>query len=229
MNNQECEVRSGIVNINSDEPVFYHFSIKTSKCCGICNNNNNPYAKMCVPDVIKNINVKVFNLMSKTNERRHIKWHERCKCKCRLDASIYNNKQRCNEDKCTCECTELNGKGVCDKGFIWNPSSCECESNKSCDVREYLDYGDCKFRKRLVGKLVQECTENLAEAKIAEITLAEDENKYKCSSCALYIVLFSIIFTINIGVGTYFIYYKYVNRNKENISRCDYVYQKSNY
>ena len=71
MNNQECKVRPEIVNVNSDEPVFYPFSIKTSKCSGSCNNINNPYAKLCVPDVVKNLNVKVFNLMSRTNETRH--------------------------------------------------------------------------------------------------------------------------------------------------------------
>ena len=54
MNNQECKVRPQIVNVNSDEPVFYPFSIKTSKCSGSCNNINDPYAKMCVPDVVKN-------------------------------------------------------------------------------------------------------------------------------------------------------------------------------
>ena len=47
----------------------------------------------CVPNVVKSLNVKVFNLMSRTNETRHIKWHETCKCKCRLDASVCNNKQ----------------------------------------------------------------------------------------------------------------------------------------
>ena len=72
MNNQECKVRPQIVNVNSDEPVFYPFSIKTSKCSGSCNNINDPYAKMCVPDVVKNLNVKVFNLMLRTNETRHI-------------------------------------------------------------------------------------------------------------------------------------------------------------
>ena len=93
MNNQVCKVRPEIINVNSNEPVFYPFSIKTSKCSGSCNNINDPYAKICVPDVV-NLNVKLFNLMSRTNETRHIKWHEMCKCKCRLDASVCNNKQR---------------------------------------------------------------------------------------------------------------------------------------
>ena len=50
---------------------FILFSIKTSKCSGSCNNINNPYAKLCVPNVAKNFNVKVFNLVSTTNETRH--------------------------------------------------------------------------------------------------------------------------------------------------------------
>ena len=86
MNNQECKVKQEIINVNSGEPVFYLFSIKTSKCSGSCNNINDPYAKMYVPDVVKNLNIKVFNLMSRINEARHIKWHETCKFKCRLDA-----------------------------------------------------------------------------------------------------------------------------------------------
>ena len=73
MNNQNCKVRPEVININSNEPVFYPFSIKTSKCSGSCNNINDPYAKISVPEVIKNLNVKVLNLMSRTNETRHIK------------------------------------------------------------------------------------------------------------------------------------------------------------
>ena len=71
MNNQECKVRPEIVNVNSDEPVFYLFTIKTSKCSSSCNSINDPYAKMCVSIVVKNLNVKVFNLMSRPNETRH--------------------------------------------------------------------------------------------------------------------------------------------------------------
>ena len=118
MTSQECKVRPEIANVNSDEPVLYPFSIKASKCGGSSNNINDPYAKMCVRDAVKNLNVKVFNLMSRTKETRHIKWHETCKCKCRLDASVCNNKERGNGDKCSCECKELIDKGVCDKGSI---------------------------------------------------------------------------------------------------------------
>ena len=124
--------------------LIFPFSIKASKCSGSCNNINNLHAKLRVPDVSKNVNVKAFNLMSRTNEKRHIEWHETCKCKCRLDTSVCNNKKRLSDEKCRCECKELTDKGVCDKGSIWNPSNCECECNKSCDTWEYLDYGNCK-------------------------------------------------------------------------------------
>ena len=121
MNNQECKVRPKIVNVNRNEPVFYPLVLKQV---------NDPYAKLCVADVVKNINIKEFSLTSRTNKTRHVKWHETCKCKCRLDSSVCNNKQRWNDNKCRCECKELIDKGICEKGFIWNPSNCECEFDK---------------------------------------------------------------------------------------------------
>ena len=70
MNNQECNVQPQIANVDSNGHVFFHFSIKASKCSVVCNNINDPYTKLCVSDVVKNLNVKVFNLMSRTNETR---------------------------------------------------------------------------------------------------------------------------------------------------------------
>ena len=176
MINQECKTRTQIVNVNSNNPIFCPFSIKISKCNGNCNNINDPYSKICVPDNIKTLNVKVFNLISRTNETRFIEWHETCKCKWRLDAIVCNIKQRWNNDKCRCERKELIDKGVFDKRFIWNPSNCECECDKACGIGEYLDYEDCKWRKKLIDKLVDECTETVEEVKLGKITLAKNEN-----------------------------------------------------
>ena len=94
MNNQECTVRPKIVDNNRNNPMFYPFSIKVNKCSGNCNNINDPYPKICVPDTVKDLNVRVFNLLSRTDETRHIKWHETCKCICRLDKIICNSKQK---------------------------------------------------------------------------------------------------------------------------------------
>ena len=109
---------------------------------------------------------------------------------------------------CRFECKQLIDKGVFNKGFTWNPSSCECECDKVCDTGEYLDYENCKCRKKIVDKLVEECIETVEEVKLAKITLAKNENSYKCSFCTVYFVLFWILFTINVGgIGVNFIYF----------------------
>ena len=88
MNNQECKVRLQISIFNSEEPMFFSFQYqKKNNNSGSCNNINDSHAKLCVPDVVKNLNVRAFNLMSRTNETRDIECHEACKCKCRLDAN----------------------------------------------------------------------------------------------------------------------------------------------
>ena len=69
---QGCKIRPAMVNINNNEPLFYPYSILVHKCSGSCNDINNPYAKLCVPGVIKSINIKLFNLVSRSNERRYV-------------------------------------------------------------------------------------------------------------------------------------------------------------
>ena len=88
MINQKYMSRPKTIDLNSDQPVFYPYSIKVNKCSGSCNTINDPFAKLCVPDIAKNINVKVFNLMARINETRQIVWHETCKCTCRLTSTI---------------------------------------------------------------------------------------------------------------------------------------------
>ena len=106
MINQKCISRPKIIDVTPDEAVFYPYSIKVNKCSGSCNNINDPFAKLCVPDVVKDINVKVFNLMARINETRQMVWHETCKCVCKLTKAICNAKPVWNKDKCQCECKE---------------------------------------------------------------------------------------------------------------------------
>ena len=159
--------------------------------------------------------------MSGTNETKFIKWHETCKCICRLDGIICNSKQQWNENKCRCECKELIDKGTCDKGFIWNPSNCECECDKNCDIGEYLDYENCKYRKKLADKLTDECTETIEEMKLTNITFCENENNYECGSCIVYIVLMIVVIVISTGITVYLIYYNWSliknNTHKETL------------
>ena len=206
MNNQACIARPEIININSNNPIFYPFSVKINRCSGNYNNINDPHARICIPDTVKKLNVKVFNLMSLTNETRSIEWHETSKCKCRLNETICNNKQRWNKDKCRSECKELINKGVCDKGYLFNTSNCECEYDKSWNINisQYLDCSDCKPKKKLIDPLIEECTENDDKTKIVNITV-----KNKNSSCKVYLVLMTVVFTSFTGVTIYFVYYNW--------------------
>ena len=215
MNNQECKARRKIININNNEPVFYPFSIKVNKCSGSCNNINDPYAKLCVPDIVKNINIKVFHLMLFSSQTRHIEWHETCKCKCRLDVSVCNNKQRWNEDKCRCEFREeLSDKERCDKEFDWSPSKCKCECDKSCDIGEYLDYKNRKCRKKIVGELSEECSKNIDENEMVyNETLNVSLSDYRCNSCTLHIVLSAVFLVTNTVNSTTFIYFYWYSKN----------------
>ena len=79
----------------------------------------------------------------------------------------------------------------------------ECECDKACDVGEYLEYENCKCRNKLVDQIVDECVETVEKVKLAQITLAENENRYKCSSRTVYIVLMIVVFTICVRIGTY--------------------------
>ena len=102
---------------------------------------------------------------------------------------------------------------------FWNPANYECECNKPCDFSEYLDYENCKCGKKIVDKLVEECNETIGEVKLTKIIHTENENSCKHNSYTVYTVLFLIFFIINVGIGNYFVYYKYTNRNKRNVSK----------
>ena len=92
--------------------------------------------------------------------------------------------------------------------------SVKCD--KSWDIGEYLDYKNCKCKKKLVDKLIDECTETIEEVKLAEITIFENENKY--GSCKVYIVLMVVGFTTFIGITICFVYYNW-SLIKNNVSR----------
>ena len=188
MKNQEC--KTGEVIINSDY-MLYPFNIKVSKCNGNCNNIPNPYSSVCVPNVIKNITAKVFDLMSRKNKTKQIKWHESCKCACRLDPNICNNKQEWNKDKCRCECL-VDKK--CDNKFAWNPGNCKCEYKKKAAF------------------LVEECeiidNKTVPVKKLNKtVSIKENNSLDSCKSFFASTILFLLISVITVGAFVYF----YVN------------------
>ena len=100
---------------------------------------------------------------------------------------------------------------MCGKGFIWNPSNCECECDKSCDIGEYLDYKNCTCRDELVNILLEECSENIDGNKMLHNksldVISLNDYKKVCNSCTIYIVLFAVFFITVISISSVFIYF----------------------
>ena len=95
LKNLECKTREVVAK---SEHMTFPCDLKVNRCNGSCNNITNPYAKVCVPYIIKNVSVKMFDLMTLTNKTKQVIFHESCKCVCRLDTIASNNKQKWNND-----------------------------------------------------------------------------------------------------------------------------------
>ena len=120
--------------------------------------------------------------------------------------SICNDKQRWNNEKPRSECKELIYKGRCDKGFIWNLSTCECKCDKSCDIGQYLDCKNRKCQEEITDKLVEECSENIDVNEMIYNATLNDHRKV-FNSCKIYIVLLVIFFIASISCSSAFIYF----------------------
>ena len=174
--------------------------------------------------------------------------HETCKCICRLNKIICNNKQRWNKDQCRCECKKLIDKGVCDKGYIFNPSNCKCECDKSCNISQYLDYLDCKCKNNIIDLIAEKftehdddktklvnitVTENDNQTKIVNITVTKNDNKTKIvnktveNSCKVYIILTIVAIVISTVFSVYFVYYNwFLIKNKDFCTKYNIILTK---
>ena len=145
LKNQECGIKKVIID---NDYMTFPYKIGVDRCVGSCNDVDSPYYKVCLPDVVKNISVKVFDMISPRNELKNITFHKSCKCHCLLDEKVCNNKQKWNKDKCRCECLEIKD---CENRSFWNVVNCRCEFKKAAklmmeeeckkvvDIREIAD------------------------------------------------------------------------------------------
>ena len=98
------------------------------------------------------------------NETRNVLWLESCKCVCKLNSAVFNNKQIWNSDTCRCDRNEdFAGIINCTEGYMWNPSTCECKCDMWCKSGQYLDHKNCVCKNKLVGGLIEECTSVINE------------------------------------------------------------------
>ena len=164
--NQKCMPRPKILDINEDvgEALFYPYNVLVNKCSGSCNTFDNPMAKFAFPNVIKRVYMQVYNFLMMLNETRNVLWHESCKCICKLNSSVCNNKQIWNGDTCRGDCNEdFAGIINCTKGYMWNPSTCECQCDMWCKPGQYLDHKNFICKNKLIGSVIEECTSVINE------------------------------------------------------------------
>ena len=163
-------------------------------------------SKICVPKVIKNVNIKVYNFLMRLNETRNVLWHESCRCVCKLNSSVCNSKQIWNSDTCRCDCNEdFAGIINCTKGYTWNPITCECQCDTWCKPVQYLDHKNCVCKNKLIGRVIEECT-----SIINETMMNNDNNNTTWFNPITYffIGLFLITLAICFYVFAYFKWFK---------------------
>ena len=204
--------RSKILDVNEGvgEALFYPYNVLVNKCSGSCDTLNNHMAKMCVPNTIKRVNMKVHNFLMRLNETRNVLWHESCKCVCRLNSSVCNSKQIWNSDTCRCDCNEdFAGMISCDKGYTWNPSTCTCECYMWCKPGQHLDYKNCICKNKLIGRVIAECTSVINETMININNKNIDNN-----TTIIFISLFSVLLFLVITCFSILAYFKWFKGKK---------------
>ena len=206
--NQKCMPRPKILDVNEGvgEALFYPYNVLVKKCSGSCNTLDNPMAKMCVPNIIKRINMKVYNFLMRLNKTRNVLWHESCKCVCKLNSSICNNKQIWNGDTCKCDCNEDFASIInCTKGYMWNPSTCECQCDTWCKPGQYLDHKNYICKNKLFGRLTEECTSVINETMINNKDNINNDN----TMWNVFIGLFSVVLIVGIVCFCVFAYFRW--------------------
>ena len=210
--NQKCMPRHKILNVNEGigEALFCPYNILVNKCSGSCDTLDNPMSKICAPKIIKNVNMKVYNFLMRLNETCNVLWHENCKCLCRLNSSVCNSKQIWNSNTCRCHCNEDFAVIInCNKGYMLNPSTCECQYDKWCKTGQYLDHKNCVCKNKLIVRLIEECTSIINETMI--------NNKDNITNDNTYLILFIVVLIGFIVFLIGFIYYCWhSNSDKKN-------------
>ena len=211
--NQKCMSRPKILDVNEGfgEALSYPYNVLVNKYNGSCNMLDDPMAKLCVPNIVKRVNMKVYNFLIRLNEARNVLWHESCKCVCRLNSSVCNSKQIWNSDTCKCDCNEdFAGIMTCNKGYMWNPSTCACECDMWCKPGQYLDHKKCVCKNKLIGRVITECTSLINETMLNnKKNISNDDNITN-----IFIGLFSVLLFIEIVCFCIFAYFKWMKGKK---------------
>ena len=139
-------VRPTLIGLNTDKLYYYPFIISLDRCDECCNNDvKDSFRRICVPIVIEDINLKVFNIIKGINKLKILWKNISFECRCKFGDRKWISKQKRNNDMYQCECkTRIS---VCEEDYAWNPSTSPCEYDKKWEIVEYLK--DCTCPKSL--------------------------------------------------------------------------------
>ena len=210
---RKCMPRPKILDVNEGvgEALFYPYNVLVNKCSGSCDTINDPMARLCVSNIIKRLNMKVYNFLMRLNETRNALWHESCKCVCKLNSSVCNNKQIWNSDTCRCDCNEDFASIInCTKGYMWNPSTCKCQCDTWCKPGQYLDHKKCICKNKLVSRITAECTSIINKTMINNKNNIDNNN----TITHIFIGLFSVVMFSVIVCFSVFAYFKWIKGKK---------------
>ena len=170
---------------------YYPFAVKLDICVGSCNTLNDLSNKGCVPNTTEDLNLRAFKMITGINESKTSTKHISCECKCRFDGRKCNSDQQCNNDKCRCGCKK---RHVCEKDYVSNPSTCNCENGK--------------YLANIIVDSAIMCVE-VTESYDEETKF--NEKKATCKTQNIYTLLASLLVTIAllIAVIIYFYLIKY--------------------
>ena len=193
LSNQKCEIQPTLINLHpsecNQELHYYPFVVKLDKCAGSCNTLNDLPNRVCVPNKTKDLNLSVFNMIAGINESKTLIKQLSCKYKCRFDGRKCNSDQWWNDDKCQYECKKCH---LCEKDYVWNPATCNCENEK--DLASIMD--DSAIT----------CGE-IMESYVEETNF--NEKKATCKMLNFYIAFLLITIALLVAVSTYCYLIKY--------------------
>ena len=174
----------------------YPYKIEIDRCVRSSNNISNPHSKVCIPDLVRNVTVKMFELMNLENTTKQVEFHESCKCVCKINSGVRSEKQIFNKNKCRCECL-INKK--CQNDFVWNYSNCKCEYRKSAKLiveKECEEINDFTHNKTISGN-----SKNLIRRKI--------------EPCKPFVASSILFVSVSVKLSGIMIYFCLKSRNKD--------------
>ena len=201
-NNEPCLIRPTLIDLNFDELHYYPFIICMSKYNRSCNTVEDPFGRICVPNKMEDLDLKVFHMIKGINESRTLEKHILCECRCEFDGRKCNLRQKLINDTCNCECKKSLKHRAYEVDYDLNPSACACKCDKDCEIGQYLK--DCECMKSIFDDLVVTCDEIINTPETISISLSGGINYWLIAVVLLAIaclLLLVVVVKFNIKHG----------------------------